>query len=238
LLSRRGWKERLPDRGYRVNILVVEDERGVANFIEKGLREEGHMVDVATDGEEGLSFVSKNVYDLIILDIMLPGINGIELCRKIRQLDIHSPVLMLTAKDSVDDKVLGLDSGADDYLTKPFSFDEFLARVRALLRRKPDQLTELVFKDLRVETITHRVFIGEHEVVLRPKEYALLIYLLRNRGRAVSRVRLLADVWGYDFNPSTNLVDVHVKSLREKLGQFSRTNFIQSVRGVGYAISE
>ncbi len=221
-----------------MNILVVEDEKGVAHFIEKGLREEGHTIDVAVDGDEGLSFVSKNVYDLIILDIMLPGINGLELCKKIRQLDIHSPVLMLTAKDSVGDKVLGLDSGADDYLTKPFSFDEFLARVRALLRRKPDQLTELVFKDLRIETISHRVFIGENEVVLRPKEYALLFYLLRNRGRAVSRARLLADVWGYDFNPNTNLVDVHIKSLREKLGQFSKTNFIQSVRGVGYAISD
>jgi DNA-binding response OmpR family regulator len=225
-------------RGRTVNILVVEDERGVARFIKKGLEEEGYMIDLAANGEDGLSLVSRNLYDLIILDIMLPGMSGIDLCRKIRQMNIHSPVLMLTARDSVHDKVAGLDSGADDYLTKPFSFEEFLARIRALLRRKPDQLTELRCRDMRVDTITHRVFIGEEEVSLRPKEYALLIYLLRNRGRAVSRTKLLSDVWGYDFNPSTNVVDVHIKSLREKLGVHSKTHFIQSVRGVGYSISD
>ncbi len=219
-----------------MNILVVEDEKGVAGFIKKGLEEEGYVIDLAMNGEDGLSLVSGNLYDLVILDVMLPGMSGFELCRKIRQMDIHSPVLMLTARDSVGDKVAGLDSGADDYLTKPFSFEEFLARVRALLRRKPDQLTELAYEDMRVETITHRVFIGGNEVVLRPKEYALLIYLLRNRGRAVSRQSLLADVWGYDFDPSTNVVDVHVKSLREKLGRYSKTHFIRSVRGVGYEI--
>jgi DNA-binding response OmpR family regulator len=219
-----------------MNILLVEDERGVANFIKKGLEEEGYVIDLAVNGEDGLDLVSKNLYDLIILDIMLPGMSGIELCRKIRQMAIHSPVLMLTARDSVGDKVVGLDSGADDYLTKPFSFEEFLARVRALMRRKPDQLTELVYEDMRVETITHRVFIGEQEVALRPKEYALLIYLLRNRGRAVSRQRLLSDVWGYDFDPNTNVVDVHIKALREKLGRHSKTNFIRSIRGVGYEI--
>jgi DNA-binding response OmpR family regulator len=226
------------ERPYGVNILVVEDEKGVARFIKKGLEEEGYMIDLAANGEDGLALVSRNLYDLIILDIMLPGMSGIDLCRSIRQMNIHSPVLMLTARDSVHDKVAGLDSGADDYLTKPFSFEEFLARIRALLRRKPDQLTELRYRDMRVETITHKVFIGEEEVPLRPKEYALLIYLLRNRGRPVSRTKLLADVWGYDFNPSTNVVDVHIKSLREKLGVHSQTHFIQSVRGVGYSISD
>jgi DNA-binding response OmpR family regulator len=221
-----------------VNILVVEDEAGVARFIKKGLEEEGYMIDLAANGEDGLSLVSRNLYDLIVLDIMLPGMSGLDLCRKIRQMNVHSPVLMLTARDSVHDKVAGLDSGSDDYLTKPFSFEEFLARIRALLRRKPDQLTELRYRDMRVETITRRVFIGEEEVFLRPKEYALLIYLLRNRGRAVSRTKLLSDVWGYDFNPSTNVVDVHVKSLREKLGEHSKTHFIQSVRGVGYSMND
>ncbi len=219
-----------------MNILLVEDEKGVAGFIKKGLEEEGYAIDLAMSGEEGLSLVSKNLYDLIILDIMLPGMSGIELCRRVRQMDIHSPVLMLTARDSIGDKVVGLDSGADDYLTKPFSFEEFLARVRALLRRKPDQLTEISCGDMRVETITHRVFIGEHEVVLRPKEYALLICLLKNRGQPVSRQKLLSDVWGYDFDPNTNVVDVHIKSLREKLGRHSGTHFIRSVRGVGYEI--
>jgi DNA-binding response OmpR family regulator len=220
-----------------MNILVVEDEKGVARFIKKGLEEEGYVIDLAANGEEGLSLVSGKSYDLIILDIMLPGMSGIDLCRAIRRMNISSPVLMLTAKDSVGDKVAGLDSGADDYLTKPFSFEEFLARVRAHLRRKTDQLTELRYGEMRVDTIAHRVFIGEEEVILRPKEYALLIYLLRHRGRAVSRTKLLTDVWGYDFNPNTNVVDVHIKSLREKLGMHSKAHFIQSVRGVGYTIS-
>jgi two-component system OmpR family response regulator len=221
-----------------MNILLVEDENGVANFIRKGLEEEGYTIDLAVDGNEGFSLVTNKRYDLIILDIMLPGVNGIDLCRQIRQKDVQSPVLMLTARDSVKDKVLGLNSGADDYLTKPFSFDEFLARVRALLRRKPDKLTEITFKELRVDTITHQVFIGDNEVVLRPKEYAVLLYLLKNKGQAISRSQMLAHVWGYDFNPNTNFVDVHIKSLREKLGQFSSTQFIQSVRGVGYKIGD
>ncbi len=221
-----------------MNILLVEDENGVANFIRKGLEEEGYTIDLAVDGNEGFSLATNKRYDLIILDIMLPGVNGIDLCRQIRQKDVQSPVLMLTARDSVKDKVLGLNSGADDYLTKPFSFDEFLARVRALLRRKPDKLTEITFKELRVDTITHQVFIGDNEVVLRPKEYAVLLYLLKNKGQAISRSQMLAHVWGYDFNPNTNFVDVHIKSLREKLGQFSSTQFIQSVRGVGYKIGD
>lgn len=221
-----------------MNILLVEDETGVANFIMKGLEEEGYSIDLAVDGNEGFSLATKKRYDLIILDIMLPGINGIDLCRQIRQNDVQSPVLMLTARDSVKDKVLGLNSGADDYLTKPFSFDEFLARVRALHRRKPDKLTEITYKDLKVDTITHQVFIGENEVVLRPKEYAVLLYLLKNKGQAISRSQMLAHVWGYDFNPNTNFVDVHIKSLREKLGQFSPEQFIQSVRGVGYKIGD
>jgi len=219
-----------------MNILVVEDEKGVANFIKKGLEEEEYKIDLAIDGEEGLALAGKNLYDLIILDIMLPGINGIDLCTRIRQDGIETPVLMLTARDSVNDKVLGLNSGADDYLTKPFSFEEFLARVRALLRRKQDKLTEIVFRDLKVDIISHKAYIGEDEVVLRPKEYALLLFLLKNRGHALSRAQILADVWGYDFNPNTNIVDVHIKALREKLSQFSKTNFIQSVRGIGYMI--
>ncbi|MBI5638824.1 MAG: response regulator transcription factor [Nitrospirae bacterium] len=219
-----------------MKILLVEDEKGVAHFIRKGLEEEHYDIDLAVDGEEGLSLAAKNQYDLMILDVMLPGMNGIELCRQIRQKDIQSPIMMLTARDSVRDKVQGLESGADDYLTKPFSFEEFLARVHALLRRKQDKLTELVFKELKVDTIGHRVYVAGNEVQLRPKEYALLLYLLKNKGNAVSRPEILAHVWGYDFNPNTNFVDVHIKSLRVKLGQFSKTNFIQSIRGVGYMI--
>lgn len=173
----------MPAGGVRMNILLVEDEQGVANFIKKGLEEEQYKVDLAVNGEAGLSYVKKNRYDLIILDVMLPGINGIDLCKEVRHLEILTPILMLTAKDSVKDKVLGLNSGADDYLTKPFSFDEFLARVHALIRRKQDKITELTYNDLRVDTVSHRVFIEDNEVVLRPKEYAVLIYLLKNRER-------------------------------------------------------
>lgn len=219
-----------------MRILLVEDEEGVANFIKKGLVEEHYAVDLAVDGEEGRALVLANQYDLIILDIMLPGINGIELCKEIRQKKIQTPVLMLTAKDSVKDKVAGLDSGADDYLTKPFSFEEFIARIRALLRRRQDALVELRHKDLRIDVLSHRVFAGENEVVLRPKEYAILVYLVRNQGRVLSRTQIIENVWGYDFNPNTNIVDVHIKSLREKIGEFVSPDFIRSVRGTGYMV--
>jgi len=221
-----------------VNILVVEDEQGVAHFIRQGLEEEGYVVDLAVDGNEGTAFAGRGRYDLIVLDVMLPGIDGIELCRHVREMDVHTPVLMLTAKDSVKDKVRGLNSGADDYLTKPFSFEEFLARCRALLRRKEERLTELIYEDLRADIISHRVFVGDREVFLRPKEYAVLLYLLKNPGRALSRSEMLAHVWGYDFNPNTNFVDVHIKALREKLAEHSQTNFIRSVRGVGYMLGD
>jgi len=219
-----------------MRILLVEDEEGVANFIKKGLIEEHYAVDLAVDGEEGKALVLANQYDLIILDIMIPGINGIELCKEIRQKKIQTPVLMLTAKDSVKDKVAGLDSGADDYLTKPFSFEEFIARIRALLRRRQDALVELRHKDLRIDVLSHRVFSGENEVVLRPKEYAILVYLVRNQGRVLSRTQIIENVWGYDFNPNTNIVDVHIKSLREKIGEFVSPDFIRSVRGTGYMV--
>ena len=219
-----------------MRILLVEDEEGVANFIKKGLIEEHYAVDLAVDGEEGKALVLANQYDLIILDIMIPGINGIELCKEIRQKKIQTPVLMLTAKDSVKDKVAGLDSGADDYLTKPFSFEEFIARIRALLRRRQDALVELRHKDLRIDVLSHRVFAGENEVVLRPKEYAIFVYLVRNQGRVLSRTQIIENVWGYDFNPNTNIVDVHIKSLREKIGEFVSPDFIRSVRGTGYMV--
>lgn len=221
-----------------MNILLVEDEKGVAAFIKKGLEEEGYLLDHTITGEEGLSLAEKKQYSLIILDVMLPGMRGTDVCRRLREMDIQSPVLMLTAKDSVNDKVAGLDSGADDYLTKPFSFDEFLARVRALMRRKTDKLTELTYKELRIDMISHKVYVGDNEVELRPKEYKLLLYLLKNKGAPVSRSQLLADVWGYNFDPTTNLVDVHIRLLREKLAEHSDTEFIRSVRGVGYTIED
>ena len=221
-----------------MRILLVEDEKGVANFIKKGLEEEYYTIDHSTDAEGGLLFLDTTSYDLIILDVMLPGMNGFELCKKIRQRGVHSPILMLTARDSVKDKVHGLDSGADDYLTKPFSFEELLARVRALLRRKQDQLTEVTHGPLKIDAVSHRVYIEGKEIVLRPKEFSILIYLLRNKGRVLSRTQILENIWGYDFNPNTNIVDVHIKALREKLKQYSLHELIRSVRGVGYMVGD
>lgn len=221
-----------------MRILLVEDEKGVANFIKKGLEEEYYSIDHSTDAEEGLLFLESNRYDLIILDVMLPGMNGFDLCKKIRQKGFQSPILMLTSRDSVKDKVHGLDSGADDYLTKPFSFDEFLARVRALLRRKQDKLTEFTHGSLKIDAVSHRVYVGEKEIFLRPKEFSILVYLVRNKGRVLSRTQILENIWGYDFNPSTNIVDVHIKALREKLKEYSLSDLIRSVRGVGYMVSD
>jgi DNA-binding response OmpR family regulator len=219
-----------------MRILLVEDETGVASFIRRGLEEENYTVDHAADGEEGLSLALINQYDLIILDIMLPRVNGIDVCKQIRQKSIQTPVMMLTAKDSVKDKVIGLDCGADDYMTKPFSFAEFVARVRALLRRKQDSLIELRYRTLRIDTLSHKVYAGDKEIMLRPKEFAILLYLLRNKGRVLSRTQIIENVWGYDFNPTTNIVDVHIKSIREKINEFTPSDFIRSVRGTGYMI--
>ncbi|HAM51679.1 MAG TPA: DNA-binding response regulator [Nitrospiraceae bacterium] len=219
-----------------MRILLVEDETGVASFIKRGLEEENYTVDHVVDGEEGLSLALTNQYDVIILDIMLPGVNGIAICKQIRQKSIQTPIMMLTAKDSVKDKVVGLDCGADDYMTKPFSFAEFVARVRALLRRKQDSLIELRYRTLRIDTLSHKVYAGDKEIMLRPKEFAILLYLLRNKGRVLSRTQIIENVWGYDFNPTTNIVDVHIKSIREKINEFTPSDFIRSVRGTGYMI--
>lgn len=219
-----------------MRILLVEDEKNVAEFIARGLREEHYTVDVVTSGSEGASLAVESQYDLVILDIMLPDIDGIEVCRRVRSAGLATPVLMLTARDSVRDKISGLDSGADDYLTKPFSFDEFLARVRALLRRRSTEMTTLTYRDLRIDVPAHKAFVGAHEIILRPKEFSILEYLLRNKGRVLSRTRILENIWGYNFDPTTNIVDVHIKALREKIARFGKGEYVRTVRGIGYAV--
>ena len=221
-----------------MRIALIEDEIGVANFIKKGLEEEYYTVDHVTDGEEGLFLIHAYEYDLVVLDVMLPGLSGMDVCTQIRDKGLRIPILMLSARNLVKDKVLGLDSGADDYITKPFSFDEFLARVRALLRRRQDTFVELRHSELRIDTLSHRVYVKEREVPLRPKEYAILLYILKNKGRVVSRTQILENVWGYDFNPNTNIVDVHIKSLREKISECVPAKFIRSIRGTGYIIDD
>ena len=220
-----------------MRILLVEDEHSVASFIKKGLEEETYTVDLASDGEQGFEYATGDSYDLMIFDVMLPKLNGFELCKKVRNEQIQTPVLMLTAKISVNDKVKGLDSGADDYMTKPFSFQEFLARVRALLRRKKDVVLQLEIEDLQLNTQSHRVFLKGEELTLRPKEYAILEYLVRNKECVVSRTQILENVWGYDFDPNTNVVDVHIKSIRKKMEEFTDLQYIKTIRGIGYMVS-
>jgi len=219
-----------------MRILLVEDEKNVAAFIKKGLEEEYYGVDAVESGTEGFEAAMSNEYDIMIFDIMLPGMNGIELCRRLREKVVRTPILMLTAMDSVGSKVEGLESGADDYLTKPFAFSELLARIRALLRRRADAVNELVLDDLRIDLLARRVFRGEKEVALTQKEFSLLEYLLRNKGRVLSRTQIIENVWGYNFDTSTNIVDVHIRFLREKIDVGFDKKLIQTVRGAGYVL--
>jgi DNA-binding response OmpR family regulator len=221
-----------------MRILVVEDERKVARFLERGLREEGYAVDVAHDGQDGLAKAHVHDYDLILLDVMLPQVSGYEVVRDLRKGGSAVPVLMLTARDSSDDVVRGLDLGADDYLTKPFSFDVLLARVRALLRRgAPGAGAEhLGYDDLEVDRLRRTVARAGREVSLTPKEFRLLEYLLQRPEEVVRRTELLEKVWDLQFDPMSNVVDVHVANLRRKLRVEGRPELIHTVRGVGYVV--
>ena len=224
-----------------MKILLIEDEKKVANFIQQGLSETGFEIDVASDGEIGLQMIHTNAYDVIILDWLLPGKSGIEVCREIRKLDASLPVLMLTAKDTIDDKVVGLESGADDYLTKPFAFEELIARIRALYRRKQITLVDdkdLVIEDLRVNPITRKVYRGGEEIFLSTKEFELLLYFLRHKNRIITRKMLAEAVWKIDFDTGTNFVEVYINYLRKKLDTGSRKPLILTIRGAGYIMKE
>lgn len=221
-----------------MRILVIEDERKIASFIKRGLREEGYIVDIALDGDEGYRLTAENEYALIILDIMLPKKDGITLCRQLRQDGIESPVLMLTAKDSVQDKVRGLDSGADDYLTKPFAFEELLARIRALLRKGVQRSARLQVGDLVLDTAAHKATRSGREIVLTMKEYALLAYLMRNAATVVTRTMIAENIWEIDFDTGTNIIDVYINYLRNKIDSGHEKKLIQTVRGRGYVIKD
>ncbi len=222
-----------------MRILVVEDEKKVASFIKRGLEEERYEVDLAADGEEGLSMAEANVYDLILMDLMLPKMDGLAVVKELRRKQVLTPVLCLTAKDSVDDIVLGLDSGSDDYLTKPFAFAELLARVRALVRRGgKDRGAEIRFGDLRLDPVAHKVWRGGREVELTAKEYALLEYLMRNPNQVLTRTMIAEHVWDYTFDSFTNIIDVYVNYLRKKVDKDFDKRLIHTVRGVGYVLKE
>jgi len=222
-----------------MKILVVEDEKKVASFIKKGLVEEYYTVDLAYDGREGLKFAFREEYDLMILDVMLPVKDGFTMVKDIRSEKIDTPILLLTAKDTTKDIVEGLDSGADDYLTKPFAFEELLARIRALLRRNEGRKSlKLSAGDLVLDTQSHKVTRSGQEITLTPKEYSILEYLLRNKNRVVSRTLLSEHVYDYHFDSDTNVIDVYINKLRNKIDKQFDTPLLHTIRGVGYIIKD
>ena len=218
--------------------LLVEDDKVLAEFVGGGLREAGFVVDHEADGEAGLQAALHRPYDVLVIDLMLPGRDGLAMIDELRRRRVLTPVLILSARRSVDDRVRGLQAGGDDYLTKPFAFAELLARVQALVRRSTQAppVTTLTVEDLELDLLTRRVIRAGTEIELRPREYTLLEYLMRNAGRVVSKTMILSHVWGYQFDPQTNVVDVLVSRLREKIDRPFDRPLLQTVRGVGYVL--
>jgi len=220
-------------------ILIVEDEVKLAQFIELELQYEGYEVTTATDGFDGLSQARESTPDLLILDWMLPGISGLEICRRLRQTGSTVPVILLTAKDDISDRVEGLDAGADDYVVKPFSIEELFARIRAHLRRNQEEETDVLqFGDLKLNTSTREVYRGDRAIELTAKEFELLRYLLNHPRQVLTRDQILERVWGYDFMGDSNIIEVYIRYLRLKLEDQGEPRLIQTVRGVGYVLRE
>jgi heavy metal response regulator len=221
-----------------LRLLLVEDEEGIGKFICQGLREAGHIVDWVANGEDGLSYALATPYDVCILDIMLPNMDGFQLLRQLRQKQNQIPVLCLTARDSVEDRVRGLNLGADDYLVKPFDFSELLARIHALLRRPPLQMTDkLQVGNLEMNTVQRTVQRDSEEIVLSQREFMLLEYLMRNAGQVLTRTQIGERVWGFDFYNESNVVDVYIGYLRRKIDKKGADSLIKTVRGVGFRLS-
>jgi len=221
-----------------MRVLIVEDEKGILNFLKDGLQEENFAVDTAQDGNSGLELALTNEYDIILLDWMLPGFSGIEVCRQIRKNNHSVPIIFLTAKDTVKDTVFGLAAGANDYIRKPFQFEELLARIRVQLRNNSNEHVLLKLGDITLNLDTHQVFKGETEIGLTQKEFALLEFLIRNKGKVCSRTRIIEHVWDIHFDSDTTVIDVYINFLRKKLDLDDRKSFIGTVRGVGYIVRE
>jgi two-component system OmpR family response regulator len=220
-----------------MRVLVVEDERKLGELLRRGLGEEGYATDLADRGEEALWMAQAVFYDAIVLDVMLPGADGFEICRRMRGNGVWSPVLMLTARDAVDDRVSGLDAGADDYLAKPFAFEELLARLRALTRRAPaERPPVLEIGDLRLDPAAHKAWRGDQELDLSAKEFALLELFMRRPGMTLSRTQLLDGAWDMAFESRSNIIDVYVRYLREKIDRPFGRDSIETIRGVGYRL--
>ncbi len=224
-----------------MRILMIEDDERISGFVRRGLEAEGYLVDLAQDGQEGLQS-GLNPYDLIILDLLLPDKSGHEVCQSLRREEIRTPILMLTAKDALEDKLSGFDHGADDYLTKPFAFEELLARIKALLRRRPSYDEEpdpvLQVADLTVNQHSREVRRGDKVITMTRKEFDLLAFLMSNPNRALSRTSILEHVWGYHYETATNTVDVYIGYLRKKIESGSQPRLIQTIRGFGYKIAD
>jgi two-component system OmpR family response regulator len=223
-----------------MRVLLVEDDKKIASFISKGLKEAGFATDHAEDGVDGLHLALNESYDAAIIDIMLPGLDGLSLIEELRRKKINTPIIVLSAKRSVDDRIKGLQIGGDDYLTKPFSFSELLARVQALIRRSSG-VTEpnmLEVRDLSMNIITREITRGDRKIELQPREFSLLEYLMRNKGRVLSKTMILEHVWDYNFDPQTNVVDVLVCRLRNKVEKEFEHKLIHTIRGVGYVLKE
>jgi heavy metal response regulator len=222
-----------------MRILVVEDEKKVASFIERGLTEEGFEVEVAYDGEEGVVKAEQDTFDLILMDMMLPKMDGFAAIKELREKKLQTPILCLTARDTVDDKVAGLNTGADDYLAKPFAFVELVARCHALIRRgSSDRGAEISFADLRLDPVAHKVWRAEQEIELTSKEYALMEYFMRNPNQVLTRAMIAENVWDYNFDSFTNIIDVYVNYLRNKIDRNFDKKLIHTVRGAGYILKE
>ncbi len=221
-----------------MRLLVVEDETSIANFIRDGLEEEGFAVDVASNGKKGLELALDNIdeYDVILLDWMLPGLNGIEICREIRKSNKEVPIIFLTAKDTVDDAIFGLEAGANDYIRKPFSFEEMLARIRVLMRTRAHEVVIFSSGDIEMNIEKHTVTKNHKAVELTQKEFALLEYFLRNKGKVCRRTRIIEKVWDIHYDHDNSVIDVYINALRRKLDSPHSPSFITTVRGVGYKI--
>jgi len=222
-----------------LRLLVIEDEKSLLKIIAKRLKEEGYSVDAVTNGRDGENYIYSTDYDCIILDIMIPIVNGLTLLRKIRAKKISTPVLLLTARDSIEDRVVGLDTGADDYLIKPFSFDELLARVRALLRRQKEK-RDIVLSvgDLKLDTVTREVKRGDRQIELTSKEYSILEYFLKNKNRVLTKSQIAEHVWNYDFEYNSNIVEVYIRYLRRKIDEDFKNKLIHTIRGGGYVLRD
>lgn len=221
-----------------MRILVIEDEKGIAKFLKQGLEEEAYAVDLADNGSQGLDLALSEHYDLLLVDWMLPGLSGIEVCRRFRKQNTETPIIFLTAKDTVQDTIFGLQMGANDYMKKPFHFEELLARIKVQLRPKSGENTQLKLGNILIDLEKHQVFKGDEKIALTQKEFALLEFLIRNKDKVCRRTRIIESVWDIHFEYNTGVIDVYINALRKKLNLNKEEDYIQTVRGVGYIAKE